>query len=83
MDIDVTLRLPKDIVDQAISEGVLNDTRMTELLRDELERRARWRELFEAVAPVQAAMRAEFPNLSDDEAMEMIARWADEEDLEA
>ena len=40
-DIDVTLRLPEDLVEQAQEAGILTDQQVAQLLQAELERRQR------------------------------------------
>jgi hypothetical protein len=49
MAIDVTLKLPDDLVEQARAAGILTDERVAELLAAELERKRRVKTLFDDI----------------------------------
>lgn len=71
-DVDITVSLPAELVERARTEGILNDQRIALLLEAEVERIERWRELDQTLEPVRAAFRAEHPNMTEDELMDMI-----------
>lgn len=71
-DVDITVTLPAELVERARTEGILNDQRIALLLEAEVERIERWHALDEALEPARAAFRAEHPNISEDELMDMI-----------
>lgn len=78
LTIEVALR--KDVEEQARSLGLLTSEKLAELIEAEVQRqrKAAWLALQALVAPVQAAFREEFGDLSDDDAQAMIDQWIDE-----
>jgi hypothetical protein len=53
-DIDITLRLPEELVAEAQSEGILTDKRIAELISAELERKKRAKTFFADVENLHA-----------------------------
>jgi len=47
--VDITLKLPEELVNQAQAAGILTDERVAELLAAELERKNQVRELFDDI----------------------------------
>ncbi|MBC7811369.1 MAG: hypothetical protein H7175_09485 [Burkholderiales bacterium] len=47
--VDITLKLPEELVNQAQAAGILTDERVAELLTAELERKNQVRELFDDI----------------------------------
>lgn len=76
----IQLDLPKEIEEEARALGLLTSERLAQIIESEVQRRRQeaWEQLQALVAPIQAAFRAEFPNLSDDEAQDMINQWIEE-----
>ena len=70
----------KEIEEEARALGLLTSERLAQIIESEVQRRRQeaWEQLQALVAPIQAAFRAEFPNLSDDEAQDMINQWIEE-----
>lgn len=54
MDVDVTLKLPQKLVDQAQNAGLLTSERISAFLESELERKARVDHLFEVMDKLHA-----------------------------
>ncbi len=71
-DIDITLRLPEELVEKARANGILNNERIARLLQAEVERIETWRALNAAMEPARQAFRADHPGMTDDDVTDMI-----------
>jgi len=71
-DIDVTLQLPAELVEQARERGILSNDRIARFLRSEIERAKAWQELDKSLDPVRESFRAEHDQMTEDEVMDMI-----------
>lgn len=71
-DIDVTLRLPAHLVEQAQAEGILTNQRIAALIEAEMLRLQKWRNLDQSLEAARVAFRAEHGDLSEAEIMAMI-----------
>lgn len=71
-DLDITLRLPKGLVEKARANGMLTDDYITRLLQVELERVEAWRTLDQSFAPARAAFRADHADLDEDQVSALI-----------
>jgi len=72
-DIDVTLRLPEALVAQARAQGVLNNERIAAFLQAELERIETWRTLDRTLDPIREDFRADHPEMSEDDVLDMLS----------
>ena len=72
MDIDITLKLPEDLVQRARAEGILTSQRIAQLLEIEMERIQHWRNLDEAFIPVRESFGADHATMTEDEVMDML-----------
>lgn len=72
-DIDVTLRLPEELVTRAQAQGVLNNERITAFLQAELERIETWQALNQTLDPVREDFRADHPDMSEDEVLDLLS----------
>jgi hypothetical protein len=57
-DVDVTLRLPEELVEKARAQGVLNDKRIALLLEAEIERMEGWKSLDQSLEAARESFRA-------------------------
>ena len=72
-DIDVTLRLPEALVAQARAQGVLNNERIAAFLQAELERIETWKTLNQTLDPIREDFRADHPEMSEDDVLDMLS----------
>lgn len=70
--VEVTLNLPEELVEQAKALGALNDSRVAQLLDIEVKRIQRWQAMQETLAQLQSDTREHFGELSDEEAMALV-----------
>ena len=84
VDLNVRLQLSEYVVQKAREDGLLTDEGLAELITAEIERRRK-----EAAArlsvmteQLQANFRAEYGDLTDDEAQALIDQWIAEADEE-
>jgi len=82
--VNLTIEMPENIEQKARAAGLLTSEKVFELIEAELERKREesWKRLQTMMDDISTAFRADYGHLTDDEAMEMIAQWADEEDEE-
>lgn len=71
-DIDITLRLPEDLVEKARAKGILSNERIARFLQAEVERIEAWQALNQSMEPVRQAFRADHPDMTEDDVTEMI-----------
>jgi hypothetical protein len=79
-EIDITLKLPEELVSRARAQGVLNNARIARMLRAELDRVEMWDAIKKAAQPAREAFRREYTDLSEDEIISLINDIVDEED---
>lgn len=84
VDLNVRLQLPEDVARKAQETGLLTGEKIGELITAEIERQRQ-----EAAArltviteQLQANFRAEYGDLTDEEAQAVIDQWLDEADEE-
>ncbi len=71
--IDVTLRLPEDLVVRAQAQGVLNNERIAAFLKAELARIETWSSLDQSLDPVREDFRADHPDMTEDDVLDMLS----------
>ena len=77
-DIDITVRLPETLVEQAKAEGILDDARIARLIQAEIDRVNGWRALDNSLEPVRAAFRADHADLSEDDVIALVTDIVEE-----
>jgi hypothetical protein len=70
--IDVTLQLPEALVEKARANGLLSNERIAMLLQSEVERIESWQALNTTLEPVRAAFRADHPDMTDEDVIDMV-----------
>lgn len=85
VNLNVDFRLPEDVVQKARQDGLLTGEKIAELITAEIERRreAAAAQLASIMDAMHAHMRAQYPDLTDEEAQAMIDAWIAEADGEA
>ena len=84
LDLNVRLQLSEYVVQKAREDGLLTDEGLAELITAEIERRRKEAaaRLSVMMEQLQANFRAEYGDLTDDEAQALIDQWIDEADKE-
>lgn len=84
VDLKVKLQLPEDVERKAREAGLFTGEKIGELITAEIERRRKEAAARLAVImdQLQANFRAEYGDLTDEEAQTLIDRWIDEADEE-
>lgn len=84
IDLNVTLQLPEDVERKAHETGLLTGEKISELITAEIERQRREAavRLTMISDQLQANLRAEYGDLTDDEAQALIDQWIAEADDE-
>jgi len=84
LDLNVRLQLSEYVVQKAREDGLLTDEGLAELITEEIERRRKEAaaRLSVMMEQLQANFRAEYGDLTDDEAQALIDQWIDEADEE-
>jgi hypothetical protein len=77
-DVDITLRLPEELVEKARAQGVLNNKRVAQLLAAEIDRLEGWYALDQSLESARAAFRADHAEMSEGEIIAMIDNVIDE-----
>ncbi len=71
-DIDITLRLPEDLVEKARARGVLSSDRIASLLLAEIERIETWQGLTDSFAVARNAFQEDHSHMGEDDVIDMI-----------
>jgi F0F1-type ATP synthase membrane subunit b/b' len=82
VNLNVDFRLPEDVVQRARLDGLLTGEKIAELIMAEIDRRreAAAARLVTISEQLQANFRAEYGDLTDDEAQALIDQWIEEAD---
>ena len=72
-NIDVTLRLPEELVTRAKAQGVLSDERIAAFLQAELARIETWNRLDQTLDPIREDFRADHPDMTEDDVLDMMS----------
>jgi F0F1-type ATP synthase membrane subunit b/b' len=80
--VTIILDLDRDIEQKARDAGLLASETITEWIKAELERKRQEAAqcVLETMNQVSASFRAEYPDLTEEEALAMIDAWIDEAD---
>jgi F0F1-type ATP synthase membrane subunit b/b' len=84
VDLNVQLQLSEDVMRKARESGLLTSEKISELISAEIERRRKEAaaRLSVMMEQLQANFRAEYGDLTDDEAQALIDQWIAEADEE-
>jgi F0F1-type ATP synthase membrane subunit b/b' len=84
VDLNVTLQLPEDVERKAREAGLFTGEKIGELITAEIERQRKEAaaRLTMMMEQLQANFRAEYGDLTDEEAQALIDQWIDEADDE-
>lgn len=82
VDLNVTLQLPEDVERKAREAGLLTGEKIGELITAEIERQRREAAVHLTMISdqLQANLRAEYGDLTEDEAQALIDQWIAEAD---
>lgn len=71
------LQLPEDIEEKARAAGLLTSEKIAESIEAELNRQREeaWQNLSQTMDQISANFRAEYPDLTDEDAQAMIDQW--------
>lgn len=72
-NIDVTLHLPEDLVARAQAQGILSNERIAAFLQSELERLEAWKTLDQTLDPIREDFRADHPDMTEDDVLNMMS----------
>jgi hypothetical protein len=70
-NVTITLELPQDLVARAQAQGLLDSARLTELLEQALRQKT-WVTMNQTAEPARQAFREAYPNMTEEEAMNLI-----------